>query len=225
MRMRARAWWLFLLLMAPVVGLYLFGPKALNAGPVFNAIGVAGVAAIIVGVRVQRPANAAAWYLFAVGQALFISGDVLAYNFQRFFGRPLPFPSIADVVYLGVFPALIAGFLLLIRRHKRGADRESLIDSLVIATGMGLLSWIFLMAPYAHDATLTTSVKLTAIAYPLADLLLLAVAVRLAFGGGNRSRATYMIVASIFILFATDAMYGWQQLHAGYQQGSLIDGG
>ena len=211
--------------MAPVVGLYLFGPKALNAGPMYNAIGAAGIVAIIVGVRIQRPANSAAWYLFAVGQALFISGDVLAYNFERFFGRPLPFPSIADVVYLGVFPALIAGFLLLIRRRKRGAERESLIDSLVIGTGIGLLSWIFLMAPYAHDTTLSTSVKLTAIAYPLADLLLLTVAVRLAFGGGSRSRATYMVVASIFILFATDAMYGWQQLHAGYQQGSLLDGG
>jgi signal transduction histidine kinase len=223
--MRARAWWLFLLLMTPVAGLYLFGPKAANAGPVFNAIGLAGVAAIVVGVRVQRPANALAWYLFAAGQTLFIGGDVLAYNYERFFGRPLPFPSIADVIYLGVFPSLIAGFLLLIGRHKRGADRESLIDSLVIATGVGLLSWIFLMAPYAHDATLSTSVKLTAIAYPLMDLLLLTVAVRLAIGGGNRSRATYMVIASIFVLFATDGMYGWQQLHTGYQPGSLLDGG
>ena len=223
--MRARAWWLFLLLMAPVVGLYLFGPKALNAGPVFNAIGFTGVVAIIVGVRVHRPAYSAAWYLFAAGQALFISGDVFAYNFERFFGRPLGFPSIADVVYLAVFPALITGFLLLIRRQRRGADRDSLIDSLVIATGIGLLSWIFLIAPYAEDATLSAPVKLTAIAYPLMDLLMLTVVVRLALGGGNRNRAIYMAVVSIFALFATDAIYGWQQLHTGYVQGSLLDGG
>ncbi len=223
--MRSRAWWAYLLLMTPVVGLYLFGPAVLNSGPVFNAIGLSAVAAIVVGVRLQRPHNPLAWYLFAAGQALFVGGDVLAYNFERFFGRPLPFPSVADIIYLGVFPSIIAGLLLLIRRRTRGADRASLIDSLVIATGIGLLSWIFLMAPYAHDATLSTSVKLTAIAYPLADLLLLSVAVRLVFGGGNRGRAVYLMVTSICVLFATDAVYGWLQLHAGYRQGSLLDGG
>ncbi len=67
--------------------------------------------AIVVGVRIQRPSNPLAWYLFAAGQTLFVGGDVLAYNYERFFGRPLPFPSSADLVYLGVFPAIIAGLL------------------------------------------------------------------------------------------------------------------
>jgi len=38
--MRARAWWVFLLVMAPLVGLYLFGPAEFNTGPVFNGIGL-----------------------------------------------------------------------------------------------------------------------------------------------------------------------------------------
>lgn len=223
--MRARAWWIFLLAMAPVVGLYLFGPKALNTGPVFNAIGLSAAAAIVVGVRIQRPSHPLAWYLFAAGQTLFVGGDVLAYNYERFFGRPLPFPSSADIVYLGVFPAIIAGLLLLIRQRKRGADRAALIDSLIIAAGAGLLSWILLIAPYAHDMGLPALVKLTAIAYPLCDLLLLSVAVRLAFGGGERGRSIQLIVASICALFATDALYGWLELHGGYRPGSLLDGG
>jgi signal transduction histidine kinase len=223
--MRTRAWWVYLLLLAPVVGLYLLGPALVNSGPVFNAIGFSGVVAIIVGVRLHRPRAALAWYLFAAGQALFIGGDVLAYNYERFFGRPLPFPSVADVPYLGVSPTIIAGLLLLIRQRKRGADWASLMDSLVIGIGIGLLSWIFLMAPYAHDASLTAPVKLTAIAYPLMYLLLLSVAVRLAFAGGKRTRAIYLIIASICVLFATDGVYGWLQLHGGYRPGSLLDGG
>jgi signal transduction histidine kinase len=51
--MRARAWWLFLVAMTPIVGLYLFGPAVFNQGPVFNAIGAAGVVAILVGVRLS----------------------------------------------------------------------------------------------------------------------------------------------------------------------------
>jgi signal transduction histidine kinase len=223
--MRARAWWLFLLLMTPVVGLYLFGPKTLNAGPVFNAIGLSAVAAIIIGVRIHRPRFAGAWYLIAAGQAVFVIGDVLAYNYERIFEKPLPFPSVADVFYLGVGPMIAAGFLILIRRRNRDRDRASLIDSLIITTGVGLLSWVFLMAPYAHDASLSVSVKLTSIAYPLMDLLMLSAAVRLAFGGGGRDRSSSMAVTSICALFATDGVYGWLQLHNGYKTGGLLDGG
>ena len=222
---RARAWWLFLVVMAPIVSLYLFGPAAFNAGPVFNGIGMSAVAAIVVGVRLHRPSTKAAWYLIALGLALFVTGDVFAYNYQRFFGRSIPFPSIADVFYLAVFPTIIVGLLLLIRRRNRGGDRASLIDSLIIATGLGLLSWVFLMAPYAHDASLSTSAKLTSLAYPLMDLVMLSVAVRLAVSGGNRGRSYYLTVMSICALFATDTTYGWLQLHGIYQPGGSLDGG
>jgi len=223
--MRERAWWLFLVVMAPIVGLYLFGPEAFNQGPVFNGIGLSAVVAILVGVRMHRPSATRPWYLFAAGQALFVAGDVLAYNYETFFGRPLPFPSIADVFYLAVFPCIVAGLLLLIRRRNIGRDRASLIDSLIIATGLGLLSWVFLIAPYAHDGSLSTPAKLTSMAYPLMDLLVLSVAVRLAVSRGNRGRSYYLTITSIAALFASDAVYGWLQLHGGYQTGGLLDGG
>jgi signal transduction histidine kinase len=222
--MKARAWWLFLLVMAPVVGLYLFGPGPFHAGLVFNGIGLSAAAAIIAGVRLHRPSSKAAWYLIALGMALFIAGDVLTYNYERFFGRAVPFPSIADVFYLGTFPAVVGGLLLLVRQRNRGGDRTSLIDSSIIATGLGLLSWVFLMAPYAH-AHLSLEVKLTSLAYPLMVLVALSVAARLAFSAGNKSRSSYLTVVAICVLFATDATYGWLQLHGGYQNGGLLDAG
>ena len=223
--LNARAWWLFLLVVAPVAGLYLVGPAVFNAGPVFNAIGLSAVAAILVGIRLHRPSVPWAWYLFAAGVALFVGGDVLAYNYQRFFGRTLPFPSVADALYLGVGPTLTAGVVLLIRRRNRGGDAASLIDSLIIATAVGLLSWIFLIAPYAHDSTLSLPVKLTSILYPLMDLLILSTAARLAFGGAYRGRAYTLMVGSICVLFVTDGIYGWLELHGGYTTGGLLDGG
>ena len=93
--------------MVPIAAAYLAGP--LNAGPVFNVIGFSGVVAIVVGVRMHRPAARAAWYLIALGLALFVSGDVLAYNYRALFGGALPFPSIADPVYLAVYPVTVAG--------------------------------------------------------------------------------------------------------------------
>jgi predicted signal transduction protein with EAL and GGDEF domain len=68
---------------------------------------------------------------------------------------------------------LAVGLLLLIRARTPGRDRASLIDAAIIATGLGLLSWVFLMKPAATDSSLTVVGRIIAIAYPAADVLLL----------------------------------------------------
>src|SRR5579863_9464807 len=223
MRLSRHAWWLYLAVMVPIAAAYLAGP--LNAGPVFNVIGASGVVAIVAGVRMHRPAARAAWYLIALGLALFVSGDVFAYNYRALFGATLPFPSLADPVYLAVYPVTVAGILLLIRRRNPGRDWASLIDATIVTIGLALLSWVFLMAPYAHDSALHLGTKLVSIAYPLGDILLLGVAVRMAVGGGRRDSAYYLLVGAIAAVLVTDSIYGWIQLHGSYTPGDPLDGG
>jgi diguanylate cyclase (GGDEF)-like protein/PAS domain S-box-containing protein len=224
MRFSRRVWWLYLVLMLPIAVLYLAGP--LKVGPVFNVIGFSAVIAIVAGVHTHKPAAWLAWYLIAAGQAFFVAGDVLSYNYTAIFGAALPFPSVADAVYLaGVYPFTVAGLLLLIRARNPGRDWASLVDSLIVTIGLALLSWIFLISPYAHDATLHLGTKLVSIAYPLGDILLLGVAVRMAVGGGRRGRSYYMVVCAIAAVLVTDAIYGWIQLHGSYTPGDPLDGG
>jgi diguanylate cyclase (GGDEF)-like protein/PAS domain S-box-containing protein len=203
--------------------LYLAGP--LNTGPVFNLLGASSAAAIAVGTRRHRPRGRLAWDLIALGQVLFVAGDVLAYNYERLFGRELPFPSIADPFYLALYPCLIGGLLGLLRhRHKR-PDRASLIDALVVAIGLGTVSWIYLMAPYAHDGSLSLPTKLTSIAYPMMDLLVIGVAVRFAMGTVRRAASAHLLITALLALLVTDSIYGWALLHGGYTTGGLLDGG
>jgi signal transduction histidine kinase len=223
--LRANVWWLYLAAMVPVAGLYLFGPHVFGAGAVFNGIGVSAVAAIVAGLLIQRPSTKAPWIMFAVGQTLFVTGDVLAYNYKQFFGHALPFPSVADVAYLAVGPTIVIGIALLIRQRSRGRDWGSVIDSVIITTGVGLVSWIFLIAPYAFDRTLSIPTKLTSMAYPLMDLLIISATIRLTVGRGMRGMSYWFMVASACSLFATDSLYGWLQLHGGYTPGGLLDGG
>ena len=223
--LRAHAWWLFLAAVTPMALLYFVGPASFRAGPVFNGIGLSAVLAIVTGVGMHRPRKSLPWLLFALGQLLFVGGDVLAYNYPPLFGHALPFPSLADAFYIAVFPTIVIGLLLLIRQGGGRRDWASLIDSLIIATGVGLLSWIFLMSPYAHDGRLSVPMKLTFITYPLMDLLVLSVVVRLAVGRGVRSPSYWLMIAAASALFATDTVYGWIQLHSGYSAGDPIDGG
>ncbi|MGZ6544718.1 MAG: putative bifunctional diguanylate cyclase/phosphodiesterase, partial [Actinomycetota bacterium] len=180
--MKARAWALYLGVGSIVLTAFVF-IHPIRVGPLFNAIGLSGAIAILVGAKMNRPRVRLAWYLVAIGQILFVGGDVITYNYQRFFGSQPPFPSIGDLFYLSVYPFLVTGVLLMIRGRSPGRDRAALIDSLIIAVGVGALTWVFLLAPYAHDQTLTLAQKLTSMGYPTMDLILFSVAVRLTVGG------------------------------------------
>ena len=146
-----RAWLVFLGWMAVVTSVYsaahFTGPQWLNSGPAFNVIGVSAIVAILVGARRNVPGRRLPWYLFALGQTLYVLGDVFSDNYGRFFGGALPSVSIADAFYLTFYLPLIAGLLLLIRERRGAQDRESLVDSLVITVAAAAFSWTFLMAP------------------------------------------------------------------------------
>jgi diguanylate cyclase (GGDEF)-like protein/PAS domain S-box-containing protein len=207
-RMRQRAWWLYAVGGAVMTAAYLFVP-GWQVGPLFNVIAISSPIAILIAVRLWTPDARWPWYLFALGQALFVAGDVITYNYETFFGKILPFPSIGDVFYLLVYPCLVFGILLLVRWRNPGGDRDSVIDSLIVAIGIGTISWVFLLSPLAQDAGSSLLEKGTAMAYPLMDLILLTVVVRLAIGGGRRATSFYLMAGAALALFVTDFRYSY----------------
>jgi PAS domain S-box-containing protein len=222
---RRSLWLAYLAVGVLVLAAFLF-IHPIRVGPLFNGIGLSGAVAILVAVRVHKPEQRLAWHLVAVGMVLFVSGDVITYNYPGLFGTEVPFPSIGDLFYLSVYPFLIAGILLLIQRRTPGGDRDSLLDSLIVGVGVGALSWVYLIAPNIRDETLTVAQKLVAMGYPLMDVVLLTVAVRLAVGAGRKPWAFLLLTGSVVVLFATDSIYGWIVLHGGYDNSTgLLEGG
>ncbi len=204
---RERAWVWYLAATGALTGLYLFVPPFEANGPLINALGLSGVVAIVVGIRMHRPRAQAAWWLFVAGQFLFFSGDLYTYSYPKLFGADVGFPSAGDALYLAVYPALMAGLLVLVKRRNPRRDRPALIDALILTIGIGLLSWVFVLAPNIHLQNITWLAKAVSIAYPLGDVLLLAAAIRLAVDAGKRAPAFYLLVSSIVCLLATDSAY------------------
>jgi hypothetical protein len=81
------------------------------------------------------------------------------------------------------------------------------------------------MFPYARDPSLSLDEKLNAIVLPLADVLLLAVLVRLWSGGGRRPAAYWLLGLSVVSLLAADTAFGVVSLSAGFAPGGPIDAG
>ncbi|MFB3737624.1 MAG: putative bifunctional diguanylate cyclase/phosphodiesterase [Candidatus Velamenicoccus archaeovorus] len=223
--MKQRAWLVYLVVGGAVLALWELVP-GLKVGPLFNLIALSSPVAILIAARLWKPEPRTPWLLFALGQTLFVAGDVITYNYDRLFGTELPFPSIGDVAYLAVYPCLIAGILMLVRRRSPGRDRESLIDSLIVAVGVGTVSWIFLMSPIAKDAQSTPIQKLVSSAYPFMDLVLLTVVVRMAIGAGRRGLSFALMAAAALALFATDFAYSYISVQGiVYDQAGVLEAG
>jgi diguanylate cyclase (GGDEF)-like protein/PAS domain S-box-containing protein len=222
---RGRVWILFLALGGLLIAAYLWFPPLKASGPLINLLGLSSSVAIAVGIYLHRPKARAAWLLFIVGQFLFFAGDLYTYSYPKLFGVEVEFPSLGDAVYLTVYPALVAGLLVLVRRRNPHGDRAGVIDSLIITVGVGLLSWVFLVAPNIHLSGLTLLEKSVSAAYPLGDILLLAAAIRLAVDTGKRAPAFYLLVGSIVSLLAVDSAYTFALLTDAYNHQLIYDVG
>jgi diguanylate cyclase (GGDEF)-like protein/PAS domain S-box-containing protein len=183
------------------------------------------VIAIVVGVQRNRPAVRGPWYLLAAGVATFATGDNL-YSFRSYvLHDDIGFPSYVDLVYLAMYPLLIAGLVWMVRERSDGRDRASVIDAGIITVSVGLVIWVFLIAPYVRFADLGVLERLTSIAYPLGDVALLAIAVRLAVGRGRRPPAFWLLSGSIVALLGADALYGYLNLAGTWHEHNPVDAG
>lgn len=131
-------------------------------------IGLSGVIAILVGVRLHRPARRWPWLVLAAANLTFVSGDT-AYNaLESFFGQTRPFPSVADALYLATYPLFAIGLFGFIRYRAVGRDLGVVLDALILTSGLALLSWVNLITPLARSEGMSWIEKAISIAYPSA---------------------------------------------------------
>ncbi|MFP5341695.1 MAG: diguanylate cyclase domain-containing protein [Candidatus Limnocylindria bacterium] len=196
-------------------------PGSLGQSFLYDGIGAGAIVAALVGVAMHRPERAAPWLLMAFGQALFVAGD-LAWNVYEIMGED-PFPSFADVLYLGGYPFIAAGLLIFIRHRVADGDRGGLLDAGILATAAAILSWTFFMQPVVADSELDPLSLWISLSYPLADLLLIGVAVGLLTTPGARTASFRLLLLSLVTLLVADQIYALQNLDGTYVSGGPID--
>jgi len=199
-------WRRYLLVGLVVSAAYLALPLGAVADLVYCLVGASAAGAIVVGVRMHRPAHPVAWYLFAAGWLSWTLGDAL-YGWFEDVALITPFPSLADVSYLAAYPLLAAGLLVLVQSRGTGRGSAALLDTAMLTVGLGLPYWIFLIEPAWSAEAEPLLTRLVGSAYPFGDVLLIAMLMRLSTGGGERNAASRLIASSIAILLVADTTF------------------
>jgi diguanylate cyclase (GGDEF)-like protein len=164
-----------------------------------------------------------AWYLVLVNQVIYAAGDVTFY-IRNDLLKDTQYPSVSDVFYLLHYPVLVVALVIFIRRRSPGGDRSALIDAGVLAVTAAMLSWIFVIAPSINSPGQNTLSRATSAAYPIMDVIMLAMAMWLLIGTGRRTRSFWLLAAALVLLFATDTTYALEQIAGTYHPGGFLDG-
>jgi PAS domain S-box-containing protein len=175
---------------------------------IYDGIGLASAGAILLAAFYYRPPNFAGWLLVGAGQLLFAFGD-LVYNVQD-----SGFPGPADVLYVAGYVAWIAGIVVIIRREFPRLDLGSHIDAIVVGLAIGVSLWaVFIDERGVSGSDLARAV---AWAYPVADLLIITLLIRVAFLPGRRTRSYWLFVSGTIPLAVADAAYLIPSLNDAY---------
>lgn len=166
-------------------------------------------------------AERSAWFFIGLALVATAAGDVL-YDF--WYGGNPPFPSAADIGYLAFYPLLFVGIALLLRRRVSTFGASLWLDGLVAAAAAGALGASVLVEVVVNSTHGSRLVVLTNLAYPLGDVLLLALIVFVfSVTHWRPGRAWALIAAGLLLNGVGDAVYLYQVAVGTYIEGRYLD--
>ena len=194
-------------------------------GLYFDDLGELVVAVVAAGAALWRSRSAGsrqlrrAWILIALAAMSWAVGEALWSWFELGQGKN-PFPSLADVGYLG-FPIFAGAALLSYPSEPASRSRHRVLDSLMAVGALGLISWetvLTAVSSHPSGSGLTLGVSL---AYPISDLLvLMLVVLTLARAPGNRISLA-LLGAGCAALVLSDSLFAYLTAVTRYDGGAV----
>ena len=196
-----------LVVLTVVAVLYLVVP--LSGYPLngyYQVVATSSMLIALLGVAHHRPVRRRGWLLVLGGFGSWVLADlVFAIEQQVWNGEVYPAPS--DALYLAGYCVMAAGAFQMVRTRRAGRDITTLLDALIIATGAAVVASVFVIAPLASDSDLSTFAKVVSSAYPIGDVLLIAVIVRMWAAPGARTGSFRVLVSALGLTTAGDIFW------------------
>ena len=211
--MRSRMFTAYLVVMGVAIGAFVFAPDDGYLRMSWQvAVGVLAAVCAVVGARRHQVAGSAAWVLFAVGILLNAGGTIVEDIVYRL-DPNASYPTVADAFWLALYPCLVAGMVIVHRHRTRSKDWSTTLDTATITTGIGLLCWVYVIRPATHDEWLSMVGHVVVAAYPIGDIVVLAMLTRLVLGGAGRLPSLRLLIAAVVTLLVGDMLWNvWSEL-------------
>jgi two-component system, cell cycle response regulator len=186
------------------------------------ALGVAP-GAFCLGRAIAKRRERAPWLLLGLGSMAWGIGNF--YFLVAFYhSDSVPFPSLADLGYLSLYPFMYAGLLLLMRSRVTGFRRLLWLDGLIGGLAVASLATAFVFQVVLDSVGGSSAAVATNLAYPLADAVLIALVVLVVGASGWRPGHAWLLLGTgLAVFFLGDSMYLVQTSHGTYVAGNLPD--
>ncbi|MEV6302619.1 bifunctional diguanylate cyclase/phosphodiesterase [Actinoplanes sp. NPDC051861] len=167
------------------------------------------------------------WGLVGLGVLSWGLGQGAWVYLESFQGDQAPFPSIADLGYVGMVLLTPVGLLVMPSRAQSLANRARIVlDGLMVAASLVLIAWIFVITPLieaGQDSTLALTVSL---AYPLGDVVIVTVVLYM-LAQQRRHGRTFdqlaLVGVGITAFAVSDIGYAYLSLIGEYNSGGVTD--
>jgi diguanylate cyclase (GGDEF)-like protein len=191
-------------------------------GPVYDAvIACAGFACLLRaraggqerGGWLALAAAVLAWAAAEIYWTLYIEGNAAA-----------PYPSPADAGYLAFYPFAVLGLYLLVKAHAKQLDQRLWMDGAIAALGTAALGTALIFEFVSERTSGTTVEVMTTLAYPLGDVILLALAVGIiALTRWRPGRTWSLLLAGLATMAIADVAYTLQTYEATLPGGGWVE--
>jgi len=194
---------------------------ALN-GFVYDAtIVAAGLACLL---RARQPeTERGAWLAIAAAVLAWAAGEI--YWTAAIEGNPsAPYPSPADIGYLAFYPLAAFGLHRLVRARARQLDWRLWVDGLIAALGTAALGAALIFEFVAERTSGSPIQVATTLAYPLGDIVMLALVVGIvALTRWRPGRTWWLLLAGLAAMAVADVAFTLQSYEATLPGGDWVE--
>ncbi len=117
------------------------------------------------------------WVALTVACWAWAAGQLAWTVYESVLGLASPYPSVADIGYLTFPVAALVGLVLLAPPDSGLATPRRVLDALMVGCALGVLCWIAVLDAVVRSSDGSTLAVAVSLAYPIADVVLLTVAV------------------------------------------------
>ncbi|GAA3243126.1 putative bifunctional diguanylate cyclase/phosphodiesterase [Dactylosporangium siamense] len=180
--------------------------------------------------KALRPAGRrvrSSWTLTGLGAFSWAVGQMFCIWYETILGTEVPFPSLADAGYFWMMPFTAAGLLLLpMSRQSVAQQARSILDGLMIAASLLLITWVLILGPLARQGADSFLALLVTLWYPGGDVVVLTVVLftlaRLR-SGGQRPMSMPLVGTGLAAFTVSDSGYAYLTLIDNYGSGAVLD--